>query len=301
MAAPTNVRRTTASRSKAPVSRSRTAASRSRTAASRSKAAAPRSRGAAARPLTDAQTAELIELVKGADSVELKLTVPVSDHRATIVRLGIDALEAQIRHVIFFDTPDLALNAAGVVVRARRIQGGRGDSVIKLRPVVPADLPADLRKSGSLGVEVDVIPGGFVCSASLKGKSSAAEIRATTIGGKSIRRLFTKQQRAFFAEHAPAGIELDGLTALGPTFVLKVRITPAELGRPLVGELWLYPDGSRILELSTKCPPSQMFQVAGECRAFLTGRGVRIAGGQQTKTKTALEYFSREARQGGSA
>jgi len=45
----------------------------------------------------------------------------------------------------------------------------------------------------------------------------------------------------------------------------------------------------------------QPFQRAGECRAFLTGRGVRIAGGQQTKTKTALEYFSREARQGGSA
>ncbi len=265
-----------------------------RTAAARSAAPAPR-------PLTAAQTGELIELAKGADSVELKLTVPVTEHRATIAGLGIDPLEAQIRQVIFFDTPDLALNAAGVVVRARRIQGGRGDSVIKLRPVVPAELPDELRRSPSMGVEVDVIPGGWVCSASLKAKSTSGAIRDTVSGGKPLRRLFTKEQKAFYALHAPAGIELDGLTPLGPTFVLKVRINPAELGRQLVGELWLYPDGSRILELSTKCLPSEMFQVAAESRAFLATRGVSIAGGQQTKTKTALEYFARQVRQTGSA
>ncbi len=271
------------------------------TAATRARRApATRARPTAApRRLTDAQTAELMDLVKDADSVELKLTVPVSEHRGAIRSLGIDALEAQIRQVIFFDTPDLKLNAAGVVVRARRIQGGKGDSVIKLRPVVPAELPADLRRSPSLGVEVDVIPGGFVCSATLKAKSTAAAVRDTLNGGQPIRRLFTKEQRAFYAEHAPAGIELDSLIPLGPTFVLKVRVTPAELGRTLVGEMWLYPDGSRILELSTKCLPAEMFQVAAECRADLVKRGVPIAGGQQTKTKTALAYFSREAREQG--
>jgi hypothetical protein len=55
-----------------------------------------------------------------------------------------------------------------------------------------------------------------------------------------------------------------------------------------------YPDGSRILELSTKCPPSQPFQVAAEGRVLLTGRGVDLSGEQQTKTKTALRYFSRQ-------
>ena len=38
--------------------------------------------------------------------------------------LEIDPLGAQIRQIVFFDTPDLALNAHGVVVRARRTQGG---------------------------------------------------------------------------------------------------------------------------------------------------------------------------------
>ena len=62
-----------------------------------------------------------------------------------------------------------------------------------------------------------------------------------------------------------------------------------------MAELWLYPDGSRILELSTKCAPSQMFQIAVESRAFLAARGVDLSGEQQTKTRTALEFFSASA------
>jgi hypothetical protein len=107
-----------------------------------------------------------------------------------------------------------------------------------------------------------------------------------------VRKLFTKEQRKFYAAHAPAGIELDDLTLLGPIFVLKLRFTPAELGRKLVAELWLYPDGTRILELSTKCAPAEMFQVATETRAYLAGRGVDLGAEQQTKTATALSYFA---------
>ena len=52
-----------------------------------------------------------------------------------------DTPDAQIRQVFVFDTPDLRLNKSGVVVRARRVQG-RGDvTVIKLRPIVPGELP----------------------------------------------------------------------------------------------------------------------------------------------------------------
>ena len=89
--------------------------------------------------LSDQQLGEALELVKGADSVELKLTVPESSLRATAAALEMDPLDAQIRQVFFFDTPELALNKAGVVVRARRIQGKGNDSVVKLRPVVPDD------------------------------------------------------------------------------------------------------------------------------------------------------------------
>jgi hypothetical protein len=243
--------------------------------------------------LTDEQFAELYELIKGADTVELKLTVPDGDHRSAIMALEIDPLEAEVRQVVFFDTPDLQLNQAGVVVRARRIQGNTGDTVVKLRPVVPADLPAELRKSGSFGVEVDAMPGGFVCSASLKGKlGTSTEVLDVLRGTKSIKKLFTKEQRAFYGEHAPDGLDLDSLTPLGPITLMKLKFEPADFGRRLVAEMWWYPDGSRILELSTKCLPHEAFQVVASTRAFLSKKGINLTGEQQTKTRTALDYFS---------
>ena len=117
-------------------------------------------------------------------------------------------------------------------------------------------------------------------------------MRETLLAGRPLRKLFSKEQRAFYAEHAPEGIGLDDLSLLGPVFVLKLKGVPPGYGRKLVVELWLYPDGSRILELSTKCATTEMFQVAVETRAFLVARGVQPSGGQQTKTRKALEFFS---------
>ena len=97
--------------------------------------------------LSDEQLAELLALLPDADTVELKVTVPEEAHRSSVTALGMDPLEAQIRQVFFFDTPDLALDAAGVVVRARRVQGKGDDSVVKLRPVQPAEIPSRLRRS----------------------------------------------------------------------------------------------------------------------------------------------------------
>jgi hypothetical protein len=242
--------------------------------------------------LSDDDLNAILGLMKGADSVELKLTVPEADQRSTVVALGIDPLDAQIRQVFFLDTPDLRLNAIGVVARARRVQGKQGDSVVKLRPVVPSDLPDDLRKSPSFSVEVDATPGGFVCSGSLKGLARNDEIREAAAGRLAIRKLFTKEQRAFFKAHSPEGLTLDELTFLGPIFVLKTKWAPERGKRPMVAEMWLYPDGSRILELSTKCLPDEGFQVAAEARAFLSARGVNLSGEQETKTRKALEYFS---------
>jgi len=242
--------------------------------------------------LSDGQLQELLQLAAGSDSVELKLTVPEGHQRSTIMALGMDPLAAQIRLVAFLDTPALDLNHAGVVVRARRVQGREDDSVVKLRPVVPDELPAEQRRSPGMVVEVDAMPGGYVCSASMKGRLGTDDVTRAMKGEKAIRKLFSKQQRAFYEAHAPAGIELDELTLLGPIFVLKLNLTPATLRRKLIAEMWLYPDGSRILELSTKCAPKEMFQVAMETRAFLNASGVELSGEQQTKTAAALRYFA---------
>jgi hypothetical protein len=69
------------------------------------------------------------------------------------------------------------------------------------------------------------------------------------------------------------------------------RETPV-LKRPFVAELWMYPDGSRILELSTKASREDAFDVAAETRAFLEKKGLDLTAEQQPKTNRALKHFT---------
>jgi len=243
-------------------------------------------------PLISPELDELLKLFGDADSVELKLTVPDEDRQSAAAALGVDPLNARIRQVYFFDTPDLALDGAGVVVRARRTQGAPDDTVVKLRPVVPKQLPSELRARKDFVVEVDAMPGKYVCSASFKGSVKAGSVQETVSGGQPLRKLFSKPQQAFFADHAPEGVGLDDLSVLGPVIALKLKLLPADLDRKLAVELWLYPDGSRIAELSTKCAPADWLETTTQSRDFLGEKGVSLSGEQETKTRVALEYFA---------
>jgi hypothetical protein len=247
--------------------------------------------------LTDDQLRDLLRLAKSSDSVELKLTVPASGQRSALQALGVDPLDAQIRQVFFYDTPDLTLYNAGLNLRARRIQGKGEDSVVKVRPVDPDRLDAEWRVSPNMKVEVDAMPGGYVCSASVKGRPADGDTRSVAQAGLPIRKLFSKEQRDFFAAHAPEGIHIDHLAILGPIFVLKASFTPAEFDRKMVAEVWFYPDGRRLLELSTKCPPQETMQVATETRLFLADHDIDLTGAQETKTKSALQFFAKEVRE----
>jgi hypothetical protein len=242
--------------------------------------------------LNDKQVEELFGLMKHSDSIELKITVADTAIRSTADALGMDPLQAEIRQVVFFDTPTLTLSKAGLVVRARRIQGGEGDTVIKLRPVNPETLPPEVRQSTSVKVEVDTMPKGFVCSASMKGKTTADDVRAAILKKIKIRDLFTKSQRAFYKANAPDGLKLSELSVLGPINLMKLEFDPDGIKRKFVAELWMYPDGSRILELSTKASPEDAFEVAAETRAFLKKKGLDLTAEQQPKTNRALKHFT---------
>lgn len=244
--------------------------------------------------LSAEQVTEMLRLIGASDSVELKLTVPDTDHRSAAGALEMDVLEAQIRQVVFFDTPELLLNQHGLVLRARRVQGRDGDSVVKLRPIEPSEVKSRIRKMSNFGIEVDAMPGGFVCSGSMKAVVEDLKVKQTNLGKRPISKLFTKDQRKFYADHAPEGVALDDLSRLGPINVLKLKFTPGAFHRRMVAELWFYPDGTRLLELSTKCPPADALVAIAETRAFLDDRGIDLTGQQATKTRTALEYFAAE-------
>lgn len=245
-----------------------------------------------ARTLDDAQLSGLLEEMARADSVELKLTVADSDIRSAVDSLDLDPLEARIRQVFFFDTPELTLYANGLVVRGRRIQGGAGDTVVKLRPLPKGVRLGKGQRPKGLSVEVDAMPGGFVCSGSIKGATTASDVRMVGLGEAKIGSIFSKEQKEFYRQHAPESLRMRDLSVLGPITPLKLKFSPKALGRPMTAELWVYPDGSRILELSTKSAPAEAFRVAVEARAYLTDHGVDLTADQETKTKTALKFFA---------
>lgn len=242
----------------------------------------------------DKHTAKALGLLQDAQRIELKLTVLDAERDSAVVRLDLDVLRAELRQVIFFDTPDLRLNRAGIIVRARRTRKG-GDAVIKLRPIVPRELPRRLRRSKQFVIEIDAMPGAFVCSGSLQERVDNEAVKAVMHGARPVRKLFSPEQRAFYEEHAPRDLALDALTPFGPINVAKTKFALGDdIGRTAKAELWFYPDGSRILELSMKCPPEKAFQRAADARAALSGHGITITGEQQTKTRKALQYFAHQ-------
>ena len=185
--------------------------------------------------LTDEGIVEVLSLLKNTDSVELKVTVSDADRHSAVLELDLDVLDCDLRQVVFFDTPDLQLSRAGVIVRARRTRKG-GDSVVKLRPVVPAELPRRLRRADGFRIELDAMPGRFVCSGSLKERVDNADIKEVLLGKRLIHKLFSNEQRAFYAEHAPKGLELAALTPFGPIKSRKNQI-PARQGK-LTASRW---------------------------------------------------------------
>lgn len=241
----------------------------------------------------DDQTAEAQRLLKDVERVEFKLTVADTERASAVEALGLDVLDAELRQVVFFDTPDLTLNRAGVVVRARRARKG-GDTTIKLRPVSLDQIPKKLRRSSSFSIELDAMPGTLIRSGSLTDGVDKDDVREVLHGRRPIRKLFRQSQRSFYDDHSPRGLHLDSLVPFGPINVAKLKFVPRRFKRrEAAAELWFYPDGSRLLEISTKCEPHEALQVLEDVRAMLAHHGISREGSQQTKTRKALDYFAR--------
>ena len=80
--------------------------------------------------LSGEQLVERLALTEKADTVELKSSVSESLQRSALKALDLDPITAQIRQVFFFDTPDLALDAQGLVGSGRRTAGKVDDTVV---------------------------------------------------------------------------------------------------------------------------------------------------------------------------
>jgi hypothetical protein len=234
----------------------------------------------------------MFTLVREVGQVELKFTVADASYDAVRELLGVGV--ERVRNVYYLDTPDLTLRRHGVLARVR---GGErpNDSVVKLRPIDPDAVPGVLRRCDDFTVEVDVTPDDFICSGALKRRLGRTVVERAVRGRASLRTLFSDQQIALLDSRLAGRATVDDLDPLGPVEVHRTRPRDGEPGRDLGLELqeWLYPDGSLLLEVSTRCAATDLLQTAVQAKALLDRHGVAQSGPCPTKADTTLDYFTR--------
>ncbi|GAA4609371.1 hypothetical protein BJY16_007292 [Actinoplanes octamycinicus] len=229
-----------------------------------------------------------VKLASEADRVELKVVSSERQCRA----LDLERHAVQTRRVYFLDTPDLALDRHGLIVRVRDMGGRPDDAVVKLRPMTSHTVPKWLRRKNSLEVEIDAMPGRRVCSGSLKARLGRGVVARTVAAGRPLTKLLPQPQRRLLSACGPAGLSLGDLVVFGPVEVHKYKFQPVGFDRQLAAERWTYPDGSTLLELSTRCAVGKAPEVAAQLTEVLAAHGVTPSERQLTKTDLTLRYFA---------
>lgn len=233
--------------------------------------------------------------VDGLDRVELKALVAAEQHESVVA--GVRRGRGRIRsaRVYFVDTPGLGLRERGVIVRARRRPGG-SDVVVKLRRSPTAT--AMVEGPATAAVELDALPGAVWCATSLRCRVRPSVIRGAVRGHTPVVDLLSAGQRTLLDQHGDdalatsAGcVEVDDLVVAGPITVIRAAVMLPDPAPRAVLEEWVYPDGTRLVELSTKCRPSEAFRTATRLGAALGRLGLVPDGDQTTKTEASLKFF----------
>ena len=224
----------------------------------------------------------------GKAKAELKVTIDPSDIRRARYRFGLLNAQSEMRDIWFFDTPWLELYEAGVILRAREVNGDDDDSTVKLRPFTEPELDSELRGLDDMKCEIDRDPDHATSACSLKIDQEEGLIGDVVAGERQLRTLFSSEQEYMFATHGP-GISLIELWPLGPIPARVWTLRSDELPEKATAELWYMPDGTQVLELSIKVDVADADDAMDDLLDFVDARGLWLADEQESKTKRALE------------
>jgi hypothetical protein len=155
------------------------------------------------------------------DAVEIKCTIRPDQELRAERAMEVDEDTADVRLVYFYDTPNLDLFKAGVVLRARLVKGDADDSTVKFRPVEPASIPRDWQRWKGFKLEADWVGDRVVCSASLTDLQQRDEIDEVAKGKRAIGKLFSSDQERFLREFHKGPVGFGKLRVMGPIRVLR--------------------------------------------------------------------------------
>ena len=239
--------------------------------------------------------------MEGAAAIEIKITIPQHQVKAALKRFALKVDPDAKRYIYFFDTPQLELMRAGVIIRARRVVGDTHDSTVKFRPVVPADVKSKWTRYSDFKIEADASEKGLVKSASFSMPVEKGLIKRVAAGKGALKALFTPQQQAFLKDMTGREIDFSTIAVLGPITAHRWRVNSPACPWPITAELWRREDGAQMMEASIKSPAIQAAAAVGGFMAFLAEAGAEKDNEQQTKTRWALEYYAGKLPGGGKA
>jgi len=238
----------------------------------------------------------LERLIADMHSVEIKVTVRPDQELRAERSMALNEDTAEIRVIHFYDTPQLHLFNAGVALRTRLVKGDRDDSTVKIRPVEAANVTDEWRKLNGFKLEADCVGDRVVCSASLTVPQKQHEINEVAKGKRPIEKLFSKDQERFLGQFYKGTVDFGALRVLGPIRVLRWKLTQKHFQHQLTLEEWRLPNGEDLVEVSIKTPPKDAPQARKDFDKHLRELGLDPKGAQETKTRTALNYFVKAYR-----
>ena len=235
-------------------------------------------------------------MISGANSIEIKATIPESQVDSTLARFGLNIANDQERYIYFYDTADLDLNKAGIITRARRVVGDQHDSTVKFRPVVPDQVAVKWRTFPDFKIEADASEKGVVKSASFSMPVRKGVIKRIASGDMKIGELFTKDQQAFLLGMANRNVDFSKMLVFGPLRAHRWKFEDPGCPWPITAEVWVREDGARLMEASIKAPVVQAAAALAGFMAFLAEFGAERDMEEQAKTRWSLEYYAAKAR-----
>jgi hypothetical protein len=230
------------------------------------------------------------------DACEIKVTIRPDQELRAERSMELDEDSADIRVIYFYDTPKLTLFDAGVALRARLVKGDDDDSTVKFRPVDAAKIPDEWKRVSGFKLEADCVGKRVVCSASLTVIQSRGEIDQVAKGERPIEKLFSIEQERFLAEFYATPLDFTKLRVMGPIRVLRWKSKHKSFPYELTTEEWRLPNGDDLVEVSIKVPPAKAIEAQKAFDVHLRELGLDPEGAQETKTRTALNYFASTLR-----